>query len=213
MTTAALQVDGLGCTLGNRELFASLTFSLDDGHWLMLTGANGSGKSTLLRILAGLVMPIGGTIRWRGEVRRRGDPEWNGRFAYQGHSAGWKELLTARENLAMQARLDRPDAPGRELTDAADRAIARVGLVRQRNLPFGRLSAGQRRRLGLARLAMSARPLWLLDEPTTALDTDGQQLFAGLLDEHLGAGGCAVVATHLDFPTRSPSIPLRLGRT
>jgi heme exporter protein A len=212
MTIAALQVDGLGCTLGNRELFASLSFTLDDGHWLMLTGANGSGKSTLLRILAGLVRPIGGTIRWRGEVRRQGDPEWNARFAYQGHAAGWKETLTARENLTLQARLDRPGASARELVEAGDRAIARVGLVRQRNLPFGRLSAGQRRRLGLARLAMSERPLWLLDEPTTALDTDGQQLFAGLLDEHLGSGGCAVVATHLDFPTRSPSIPLRLGR-
>lgn len=212
MTAAALQVEALGCTLGNRELFADLAFTLADGHWLMLTGTNGSGKSTLLRILAGLVLPSAGTVRWRGEVRRHGDPGWNAQFAYQGHATGWKELLTARENLALQARLDRPDANDRELSDSADRAIARVGLVRQRNLPFGRLSAGQRRRLGLARLAMSTRPLWLLDEPTTALDTDGQQLFAGLLDEHLGAGGSAVIATHLDFPTRSPSIPLRLGR-
>lgn len=213
MTTAALQVEALGCTLGNRELFADLAFTLADGHWLMLTGTNGSGKSTLLRILAGLVLPTAGTVRWREDLRRQGDPGWNAQLVYQGHASGWKELLTAQENLALQARLDRPDARDQELSDSADRAIARVGLVRQRNLPFGRLSAGQRRRLGLARLAMSMRPLWLLDEPTTALDTDGQRLFAGLLDEHLGAGGCAVIATHLDFPTRSPSLPLRLGRT
>lgn len=212
MTAVALQAEALGCTLGNRELFADLAFTLADGHWLMLTGTNGSGKSTLLRILAGLVLPTSGTVRWRGVLRRQGDPGWNAQLAYQGHASGWKELLTARENLALQARLDRPDASDRELSDSAERAIARVGLVRQRNLPFGRLSAGQRRRLGLARLAMSMRPLWLLDEPTTALDTDGQRLFAGLLDEHLGEGGCAVIATHLDFPTRSPSIPLRLGR-
>lgn len=210
MTQPALAATGLGCTLGNRRLFAELGFALDAGRWLMLTGANGSGKSTLLRILAGLVAPTQGEVHWQGQPRRAGDPAWNAVFVYQGHAAGWKDQLTARENLETQAWLDLGDR--RRATEAVDAAIAEVGLQRQRNLPFARLSAGQRRRLGLARLALAPRPLWLLDEPTTALDTEGQALFAGLLDRHLARGGCAVVATHLDFPTSSPSVPLRLGQ-
>lgn len=211
MTSTALEVSGLACTLGNRRLFASLDFSVGSGQWAMLTGSNGSGKSTLLRILAGLVVPLSGSVRWNGAARRTGDPAWNATFAYQGHSSGWKDLLSVRENLAMQARLDMPLASPRAREDAIDRAIERVGLARQRRLPFARLSAGQRRRVGLARLACAPRPLWLLDEPTTALDAEGQRLFAGLLDQHLADGGSAVVATHLDFPTASPAIALRLG--
>ena len=211
MTTPALAARALACTLGNRALFASLGFELPEGRWMMLTGVNGSGKSTLLRIVAGLVAPASGEILWRGQARRTSDPRWNAQFTYQGHATGWKDLLTVRENLALQASLDLPSSPAAELAGAIDRAVTRVGLGRQRNLPFVRLSAGQRRRVGLARLAMSTRTLWLLDEPTTALDTDGQRLFAELLDAHLGRGGCAVVATHLDFPTRAPAIPLRLG--
>ena len=210
MTQPALEVTDLGCTLGNRRLFTGLAFSLPPARWLMLTGANGSGKSTLLRIVAGLVMPTQGQVRWQGSPRRAGDPGWNAAFVYQGHAPGWKDQLTARENLETQAWLDLPDR--RAASAAVDAAIAEMGLQRQRNLPFARLSAGQRRRLGLARLALAPRPLWLLDEPTTALDTEGQKLFAGLLDRHLARGGCAIVATHLDFPTSSPSVPLRLGQ-
>lgn len=207
----ALEASGLACTLGSRRLFASLGFAVGAGQWLMLTGSNGSGKSTLLRILAGLVMPSAGEIRWRGDVRRAADPGWHANFVYQGHATGWKELLTARENLLMQAWLDLPSVDAAQREIVVDRAITRVGLTRQRNLPFARLSAGQRRRVGLARLALSTRALWLLDEPTTALDTDGQRLFAELLDAHLNTGGTAVVATHLDFPTSSEALSLRLG--
>ena len=111
----------------------------------------------------------------------------------------------------MQVWLDTApgDPAGHE--QALDAALERTGLTRQRRLPFTRLSAGQRRRLGLARLALSTRPLWLLDEPTTALDSDGQTLFAGLLDEHLARGGCALVATHLGLPVRTAGLQLRLG--
>lgn len=211
MTSTALEARALACTLGNRVLFEGLEFALPAGRWLMLTGVNGSGKSTLLRIVAGLVPPISGEVLWRGRPRRPSDPGWHAAFAYQGHATGWKEVLSVRENLAMQASLDRPGTSPGAIDEEIDQAVARVGLSRQRKLAFGRLSAGQRRRVGLARLAMCPRPLWLLDEPTTALDTDGQRLFAGLLDAHLARGGCAVVATHLDFPTSSPAIPLRLG--
>jgi heme exporter protein A len=213
MTAAALEARGLGCTLGNRRLFSALDFSLSAGRWLMLTGSNGAGKSTLLKIVSGLLLPSEGEVRWHGTPRRPHDPEWHASFVYQGHATGWKEQLTALENLSMQAWLDHGESHRDERDAAAALAIDRVGLSRQRNLAFARLSAGQRRRLGLARLAFSTRPLWLLDEPTTALDTDGQRLFAGLLDEHLARGGCAIVATHLEFPTTAPALPLRLGST
>ena len=209
MNAPALEAIDLGCTLGHRRLFANLGFTLEAGRWLMLTGTNGAGKSTLLRILAGLIRPDSGEIRWQGHPRRAGDPHWNACLLYQGHATGWKEALSTQENLELQAWLDLADPRG--LASAVESAIARVGLQRQRRLPFGRLSAGQRRRLGLARLALAPRPLWLLDEPTTALDTDGQALFAALLEEHLERGGCAVVATHLVVPTRAAPHPLRLG--
>jgi len=209
MSAAALEVRALGCTVGNRRLFDALDFAIPPGAWTMLTGTNGSGKSTLLRIVAGLVPPTAGTVLWHGAERRRGDPAWHGALVYQGHASGWKDPLSTRENLAMQAWLD-GGPPSPQVLDAA---LERTGLTRQRRLPFTRLSAGQRRRLGLARLALSTRPLWLLDEPTTALDSDGQALFAGLLDEHLARGGCALVATHLGLPVRTAALPLRLGTT
>ncbi len=209
MSGAGLQVRALGCTVGNRRLFEALDFAVPCGSWTMLTGTNGSGKSTLLRIVAGLVPPSEGTVLWMGAERGRGDPAWHGALVYQGHASGWKDQLSTRENLAMQAWLD----DGQRSAQALDAALERTGLMRQRRLPFTRLSAGQRRRLGLARLALSTRPLWLLDEPTTALDSDGQALFAGLLDEHLARGGCALVATHLGLPVRTEALSLRLGAT
>ena len=211
MTRPLLQASDLACTLGYRTLFSGLDFSVDAGQWLMLTGTNGSGKSTLLRLIAGLVAPTAGTVRWRGEARSASDPGWHASIVYQGHAAGWKDQLSTSENLAMQAALDL--GVGHPAADpaAVASALDRVGLSRQRRLAFARLSAGQRRRLGLARLVLVRRPLWLLDEPTTALDTDGQRLFAGLLDDYLGDGGCAVIATHLEFPTAMPAIHLRLS--
>ena len=199
---------GLACTLGTRRLFTDLEFSVESGQWLMLTGDNGSGKSTLLRIIAGLIRPDAGAVHWQGAPRKAGDPAWNAAMLYQGHATGWKELLTARENLQQQAWLDL--GPDTDHAAGVEAALDRVGLGRQRDLPFMRLSAGQRRRVGLARLAFAQRPLWLLDEPNTALDTAGQALFADLLDTHLAGGGCAVVATHLEVPSQRDARVLRL---
>jgi heme exporter protein A len=199
---------GMACTLGTRRLFSDLDFTVESGQWLMLTGDNGSGKSTLLRIIAGLIRPDAGAVHWQGAARQPGDPAWHAAMLYQGHATGWKEQLTARENLLQQAWLDLgPDA---DHPAGVQAALDRVGLGRQRDLPFMRLSAGQRRRVGLARLAFSQRPLWLLDEPNTALDTAGQALFADLLDTHLAGGGCAVVATHLEVPSQRDARVLRL---
>jgi heme exporter protein A len=207
-SSGPLACTGLACTLGTRRLFTDLAFTLESGQWLMLTGDNGSGKSTLLRIIAGLIRPESGEVHWQGTQRRAGDPAWNAAMLYEGHATGWKELLTARENLLQQAWLDL--GPQADHPVCVEAALDRVGLGRQRDLPFMRLSAGQRRRVGLARLAFSRRPLWLLDEPNTALDTAGQALFAELLDTHLAGGGCAVVATHLEVPSLRDARVLRL---
>jgi heme exporter protein A len=205
-----LSAEGLVCSLGNRTLFKGLSLAVAPGQWLALTGENGAGKSTLLRILAGLLRPAAGTLHWQGRPMRAGDPFWHAQVLYQGHASGWKDLLSAEENLAQQAELDLAALGAAERRQRVDAALTRAGIARQRRLSFARLSAGQRRRVALARLALGPRPLWLLDEPNTALDADGQTLFAALLDEHLAAGGCAVVASHLPVPARHAGIGLRL---
>ena len=211
MSTAAqsdgLETRALACAAGYRTLFAALDLRLAPSHWMMLVGPNGSGKSTLLRAIAGLTRPVAGEIRWRGAPRRAGSSGWRSDCLYEGHAAGWKDSLDARENLALQAALDGLDVDAAGL----DAQLARVGLERQARLPFARLSAGQRRRLSLARLSLSRRPLWLLDEPGTALDAAGLQTLAALLDAHLTAGGLALVATHQPLPCAQAPLVLDLG--
>lgn len=202
-----LETRALACAAGYRTLFDALDLRVPRSRWMMLAGPNGSGKSTLLRAIAGLARPIAGEIRWRGAVRRADSAEWRADCLYQGHASGWKDSLDARENLALQCALDGValDAPD------IDAQLARVGLDRQARLPFVRLSAGQRRRLSLARLSLSRRPLWLLDEPGTALDAAGLQTLAALIDAHLSDGGLAVVATHQPLPCAQRPLMLNLG--
>jgi len=202
-----IETRALACAAGYRTLFASLDLQVPPSRWMMLVGPNGSGKSTLLRAIAGLARPVAGEIRWRGAVRRADDPRWRADCLYQGHAAGWKDSLDARENLALQGALDGLELDAREI----DAQLARVGLERQARLPFVRLSAGQRRRLSLARLSLSKRPVWLLDEPGTALDAAGLQTLAALLDTHLAGGGLALVATHQPLPCARQPLMLNLG--
>ena len=204
-----LSVDDLACTVGVRPLFTDLSFELSEGSWLRLAGPNGCGKSTLLRTVCGLLRPTRGQILWRGQQRRLDSPQWRARLLYQGHASGWKDSLSAAENLALQIELDRGVTPGAEEISAT---LGEVGLERQSGLSFQRLSAGQRHRLSLARLAMARQPLWLLDEPSTALDTEGQRLLGTLLDRHLAQGGCALIATHLPIDCEAPAHQLELAR-
>lgn len=207
-----LTIDTLSCAAGYRLLFKDLSFSIDQGQWIKLTGPNGSGKTTLLRAIAGLVRPVSGSVYWRGRRREVGDPDWHAQMLYQGHSAGWKDGLGARDNLALQRALDSgiacaPDGDASVL----DALLERCGLAGRGALPYARLSAGQRRRLSLARLAGSQHHLWLLDEPGTALDAQGQALFEKILSEHLRRGGCAVIATHLAIECGRIPVEIDLG--
>ncbi|MFO1150788.1 MAG: heme ABC exporter ATP-binding protein CcmA [Alsobacter sp.] len=196
-----LIADALSCQRSGRTVFEGLSFRVEPGASLLLTGRNGAGKSSLLLILAGLLEPAGGALR-----AEEGDPERSlaEQAHYVGHRDALKPSLTPLEALDFwQAML----GPGRTQPEAA---LERMGLGHALDLPCGYLSAGQRKRLALARLLVSHRPLWLLDEPTAALDTASQALFEGLVAEHLAAGGLAVAATH--FPLAFPAATtLRIG--
>ena len=196
-----LEVEALACSRGPATLFRNVSFRIDAGEWLAVRGPNGSGKTTLLRCVAGLTRPDRGEVRWNGEPARAERGHFHSDLLYAGHLPGIKDDLSAEENLDGLLRL-RGQAPSFESLRSA---LAEVGLDKRRHLPARRLSAGQRRRIGLARLRLDPAACWILDEPFTALDAEGEALFARLLDAHLEGGGLAIVATHHDLaaaPTR-----------
>ncbi|MEJ0019326.1 MAG: heme ABC exporter ATP-binding protein CcmA [Acetobacteraceae bacterium] len=186
-----LQAQGLAAFRGERLVLRDVDFTLAPGGALLLTGPNGSGKSTLLRLLAGLLPPAAGTLCWNGGDALA-DPPAHGRFvAYVGHQDAVKPGLTVMENLRFAARL-----AGRP----AGEALGAVGLAPLADLPARMLSAGQRRRLALARLALADAVLWLLDEPTLGLDADSVARIGAMLARHRGGGGMVIAATHLPLP-------------
>ncbi|KQP58796.1 cytochrome C biogenesis protein CcmA [Methylobacterium sp. Leaf399] len=181
-----LTASDLAVRRSGRRIFSDLSFTLGPGEALMVTGRNGAGKSTLLALLAGRLKPDAGTIR----VEDVGEATLAECLHVVGHRDGLKSPLTARENLAFaRDLLGAPTAEPRE-------ALEELGLVHALDLPVAYLSAGQRRRVALARLLVCRRPLWLLDEPTAALDTASQAVLARLMARHLGEGGLVVAATH-----------------
>ena len=189
---SALEASGLSCARGDVTLFRDVTFAAIPGEWVALRGPNGSGKTTLLRCLAGLVRPEAGEVLWDGRPAHGAERPMRAQALFAGHAAGVKDDLTAAENLRDCLAL-RGVACGES---AMDEALGQVGLSARRRLPARRLSAGQRRRIGLARLWLDPASAWLLDEPLTALDAEGEKLFTTLLERHLARGGLAVIATH-----------------
>jgi len=186
-TFSAADVSG---ARGGFILFEDLSFDLAPGGALMLRGPNGSGKSTLLRILAGLMPPADGRVRFGAEGEE--PPPRH----YLGHANAIKLALTAEENVRFWAGFA---GPGAALEERTDDALDAFNLDELRDLPARYLSAGQKRRLALARLAASPAPLWLLDEPVTALDTGSVRLFEAAVAAHRRAGGIAIIATHQDL--------------
>lgn len=182
---------GLAARRGLRTIFTDVSFALRAGELMTVTGPNGSGKSTLMRIVAGLMRPLAGTVRL-DPARENGV---GGAMHYLGHLDGLKPGLSVRQNLDFWRRYHRGDAP----TAAMDR----MGVTRLADLPVSVLSAGQKRRTAFARLLASKRPVWLLDEPLTALDAAGEAILAEVLREHLAGGGIAIAATHRALPVQA----------
>jgi heme exporter protein A len=175
-------------------IFAGVTFRLRAGGALVLTGANGSGKSSLLRLVAGLLPPVAGSLSWSGAPAAADPSLHHARLHYLGHQDSLKPAMTPRENLAFAAAL-RSVRPGR-VAPSINEAIAVFALDGVADWPCRWLSAGQRRRVALARLLAAPAPLWLLDEPSAALDADGEVRLEQAVAAHRGAGGMVIVATH-----------------
>ncbi len=199
---SVLTIDKLACLRGERRLFDGLSFTLRAGQALAVEGANGAGKTSLLRIIAGFITPAAGAIRVTEDGKDITDGEERGRrIGWLGHQDALKGPLTVAEQLAFFAKLHRS-------TVEQGAVLEQVGLTRQHDLPCRYLSAGQKRRLGLARLLVCARPLWLLDEPFAALDSAGKGLVARLMVEHCGRGGMVLAATHEPLGLSNQSIRL-----
>jgi len=188
---ASLEIENLACVRGGRLIFRGLSFRVAAGEILAVEGANGSGKTSLLRLIAGLLRPKEGSIRLcLPDAEPVSEPEERGRsVGWLGHQDAIKAQLTPLELLRFFAAFYGAEA------DVIP-ALERVGLAAARDLPAQYLSAGQKKRLGLARLKLSRRSVWLMDEPLAALDAEGKALVAELVAGHCAAGGMAVVATH-----------------
>ncbi len=189
---------GLTCMRGGRVVFSKLDFEVESGRALLLVGPNGSGKSSLLRLMCGLARPVAGAIAWNGEAIDDNPEQHAARLNFVGHLDAVKPSLTVAENLADWVDL-RGDG------DVA-RGLARFALRPLAEMPARLLSAGQRRRLALARIAASPAALWLLDEPTVVLDRDSVAALEAAIDDHLDRGGIVVLSSNVDVGLRDPIV-------
>jgi heme exporter protein A len=194
-----LEAVELECERGARTLLRGVSFVLRPGELLRVAGANGSGKTSLLRILCGLARASAGEVRWKNQTIARLKEDYARELVYIGHAPAVKDDLTPRENLEISCRLAAQTASG----EALAAALERLGVP---ELPVRKLSQGQRRRAALARLLVSEAPLWLLDEPYSALDTQGVSALNARIGEHTAAGGAVVYTTHQEAGIRSTRV-------
>ncbi len=202
--TAKLSANDLTLIRGERCLFEGLEFALNPGELLLLEGANGSGKTSLMRVIAGMLSLESGEIFWDGEPVSRQRQIFHGSLVWLAHRSGLKGDLTLVENLRFERSL-RPQS-----SIEPERVFERMGIARLKALPLRSLSAGQQRRVALARMLLADVPLWLLDEPFTNLDRDGRRLVMQLAEEHLGNGGLCVMAAHQDIEINATIVRINL---
>jgi heme exporter protein A len=202
--TAKLSANDLTLIRGESCLFQGLEFALNGGELLLLEGRNGSGKTSLMRAIAGMLTLESGEILWNGGDVSRQRQEFHGALVWLAHRTGLKGDLTLVENLRFEASL-RPQA-----NVDADAVFERLGISRLRRLALRSLSAGQQRRVALARMLMADVPLWLMDEPFTNLDREGRKLVMELTEEHLADGGMCVMAAHQDIEINAPIVRVQL---
>jgi heme exporter protein A len=187
-----LVADRLSSIRGGRTLFSELSFAVEGGEVLLLLGPNGAGKTTLIRMIVGLFAPASGRISLDGGDAERTLGE---QCHYVGHLNALKSSLTVGENASFWGRFLGGSGGGGG--DRVEAALASFGLAHLRDIPAAYLSAGQKRRLGIARVLLADRPIWLLDEPTVSLDSAAQDMLNAAVDAHVAAGGLVVAATHV----------------
>jgi len=187
-----LKINGLTLFRGERCLFKNLNFDVSDGEILLIKGKNGSGKTSLLRAISGLLEPDQGQIYWNGIDITKNRHEYHENLSWLSHKHGFKKELSVNENLEYELSL-RSNA-----IQDFDRILEKLSLDEVKNRPFGILSAGQKRRASIARMIISNAPLYLLDEPASNLDSEGQEIVRSLVIEHTKNNGVCVMATHQD---------------
>ncbi|MFV1997727.1 MAG: cytochrome c biogenesis heme-transporting ATPase CcmA [Acidiferrobacterales bacterium] len=203
-----IKVNNLTCVRGDRLLFTNLSLSLSPGQLLHIKGANGSGKTTLLRAICGLFIPQQGDILWNDANIDSLDEDYRREFFYLGHLNGIKDDLNALENLAISNRLNNNELNNEQICDA----LGKMGLAGFEELPTKMLSQGQKRRVALTHLLLNSTPLWILDEPFVALDTNAVQLLQSVIADKLQNGGLVLLTTHQEVALPTGEIyQLQLG--
>jgi len=196
LNPSSLRANALTCVRGERTLFTGLDLEVSAGEWLHVRGENGIGKTSLLRLLSGLTKPAAGEIFWNEQLISADPSEYHRNLLFLGHRDSLKEDLTALENLSIATALD-----GIALTeDEILLALHRFGLRGREDLPVNCLSAGQKRRVLLARLLLRQAKLWILDEPFNALDVRAVEMLSELILEHIASGGMAIMTSHQEIP-------------
>ena len=196
MSEPLLHVKQLFCERDDRVLIRDLAFALHSGEILQIEGPNGSGKTTLIRILCGLSEDYEGELQWRGHPRNSQYDNFRHEHLYFGHLTGIKTSLSPRENLRWILQLKGVEQRGSVLDQAIETALEQVGLASYEDVPVYALSAGQKRRVALARLRLEPAALWVLDEPFTAIDKKGVAELESLVQQHASAGGSVILTTH-----------------